>query len=163
MPQDEFVSKEDFIDRVRKAHDRWYAAAARIPAGQWTAPLSGNPSWTLKDLQAHMTWSEREMINVLRSRIFEGSEWWNLPTDERNQRIYLQNRDRNLENIRQDAQESSAALLAELDQLTEADFTDLAQFQGMPADWMPWDVLAGNSYRHYDEHLPDVEALLETQ
>jgi hypothetical protein len=26
----------------------------------------------------------------------------------------------------------------------------------MPEDWEPWQVIAGNTYEHYQEHIPDI-------
>ena len=50
--------------------------------------------WSVKDLVAHITWSEREMVGVLAARALAGSDLWSLTNDERNEIVYQQNRDR---------------------------------------------------------------------
>jgi len=118
-------------------------------------------TWSLKDLIAHLAWYEGEMVNVLRARAFVGSALWDLPQDERNAAIFELNEGRPLGDVRAEGQQRSAELWAELEQLTDVDLNDPARFPGMPEDWIPGAVFASNTYEHYDQHLPGVEAWLE--
>lgn len=117
--------------------------------------------WSLKDIIAHVTWGEREMVGVLEARALVGSDLWNVSTDERNAAVYEQNRDRPLGDVLAEAQEIHAQLFTALEMLTDEDLNDPQRFQDMPADWIPWKLIAGNSYGHYDEHSPSIRAWLE--
>ena len=55
--------------------------------------------WSVKDLVAHITWSESEMVGVLAGRALVGSDLWSLTNDERNEIVYQQNRDRPLDEV----------------------------------------------------------------
>ena len=46
----------------------------------------------MKDILSHITWFEREMVDMLQTRTLKGSKLWELPQDERNRIIYEQNR-----------------------------------------------------------------------
>ncbi len=75
---------------------------------------------------------------------FNGSELWNQPTDQRSQAIH------------------DPYQPARLDDLpAEAGLPDPGRFAGMPADWQPWDILAGNTYHHYSERRLDVQTWLQ--
>jgi hypothetical protein len=38
---------------------------------------------------------------------------------------------------------------------------DPGRFTDMPPDWLPWDLLAQNTYEHYQDHLLDFTARLK--
>ena len=58
-----------FLDELRAARAEWEAALAEIPSERMTEPgLAGG--WSVKDLIAHVAWSEREMIGVIRDHLF---------------------------------------------------------------------------------------------
>ncbi len=127
-------------------------------AGPQHMLVPGPGGWTLKDISAHLAWFEAEMVQLLQTHALEkGSDLWNLATDERNQAIYEQNRDRALGEVLAWAEQVYAALLAELNTLSDADLQDPARL-GMPPEWVPWQILAGNTYEHYRAHAADARA-----
>jgi len=44
--------------------------------------------------------------------------------------------------------------------LAEADLTDAGRFADMPGDWVPWQLLAENTYTHYRDHMPAIRTWL---
>jgi hypothetical protein len=116
--------------------------------------------WSFKDLIAHVTWSERQMVGMLRARALVGSELWQLSQDERNAAIF-KNRHHPLDEVREDAREVFAHLLEELEGLIEEEVHDSGRFPGMPAELPPWRIIAGNTFWHCREHTGDIRAWLE--
>ncbi len=116
--------------------------------------------WSIKDLIAHITWSENEMVGMLKARALVGSELWELSTDERNQIVYLQNKDRPLEEVVSEARHIFTQLLSLLEGLEDPELYDAAYFKDLPTDWLPWRIIAGNTYLHYQEHRKDLQAWL---
>ena len=45
-------------------------------------------------------------------------------------------------------------------EMTEEDLINPANFGEMPTDWIPWQVIASNTYKHYQNHLPQIQALI---
>lgn len=151
------VKKPEFVTRTRHARQQWDRTITGIPRQEMTAPgFCG--SWSVKDVIAHITWYEREMINVLQTRTFAGSSLWELPVDERNAAIFRENKDRNLVAVLEDANATFDVLMTLLDSLTDAELSDPASFPGMPLDWQPWQVIASNTYEHYEDHTAQAEA-----
>jgi hypothetical protein len=44
--------------------------------------------------------------------------------------------------------------------LDDHDLNDASRFTGLPLQWRPWQFIASNTFGHYDDHAPGVEAWL---
>lgn len=149
------MTKDELLKRIRESRGRWDEALAGLDDIQLLQPgFAGK--WTAKDVIAHIAWHEREMIGVSRARTLAGSEWWSRSTDERNEAIFQANRERPLDEVRGEAAQVYAELLGALQTLSDEELVDAGRFANMPADWLPWQVIAGNTYEHYEDHLPAV-------
>ena len=120
-------------------------------------------NWFLKDIIAHITWHEQEMVGLIQAHALVGSELWNLPTDERNAAIYEQVKDLPLEQVLADSEQVHQLLLDALPTLSDEDLIDPSSFPNMPPDWQPWMIIAQNTYEHYEDHMKDVEKWLADQ
>jgi hypothetical protein len=117
--------------------------------------------WTVKDVIAHITWHEKEMLELLRSRRLAGSQLWTLPLHERNNAIFEENRHRLLDDVLQESRQVYPQLLSEIEHLEDADLTDPTRIADMPPDWKLYDLLTDNTYDHYNDHSTDLRAWLE--
>lgn len=160
MMEDGPMSKHDFLTKVYEARAIYAAALARVPAAR--REIRQQPGgWSVKDVLAHVVWSEREMIGLLRDRSMEsGSDLWIVAQDERNRQVYEQNKDRPLSEVLAEADHTYAALVSLIEMLSDEDLNNPARFTGMPADWLPWRVLAGSTYKHYLEHADDLKLFM---
>lgn len=152
------MDKPTFLEKLRTSRARWEAALARLDQSQMETPGKAGP-WSVKDIIAHLTWFEREMVGLLNARALVGSALWNLPQDERNAAIYAENRHRPLYQVLAEAPKVYRQMLAGVEGLSDEELNDPKRFINMPEDWVPWEILAQNSYEHYDAHLPDIEKL----
>jgi len=144
------------LDLVNTTWAQWQTALGQVERSRMEQPHVGE--WSVKDLVVHVTWSEIEMVGMLREHSLAlASPHWMLSTDARNQAIYEENRARALEVILAEAQAVHAELLVEMRKLGDADLNDPSRYAGMPEDWVPWQILAGSTYRHYAEHTEDLE------
>ncbi len=149
------VLKEEFLRKVREAYAKWDALIATLGDEEWLRPAFGG--WSLKDIVAHLVWHEQEMLGLLETRTLAGSEMWLWPLNDRNQAIYEQNRERPLEEVRAEAKEARARLLSLLEGLSQEELNDPGRFKDMPPEWTPADLLADNTYLHYQDHLADLQ------
>ena len=156
------MDRTDFFDTLHAARGRWDALVEGIPAERMAEPgLPGG--WSVKDTIAHVTWSEREMVGVIRERALVGSPLWALDQDARNAAVYEEHRDRPLAEVMADERAVWAELLPALESLTGEDLTDRARFRemdGLPPDVLPWHIFAGSTFRHYDDHSATIRAWL---
>jgi hypothetical protein len=93
-------------------------------------------------------------VPIMYTHVVAGSELWKLSDDERNEIEYQQNRERPLQEIRSEEQQAYADLLAAAQTLSDEDLNDPHRFQQMPEEWVPWQLFAGNSFKHYQDHMP---------
>jgi uncharacterized protein (TIGR03083 family) len=155
------MDRTEFLDTLKTARAEWDALLAQISPARMTEPgVEGD--WTIKDVVAHITWFEREMVGVIRARALVGSDLWDLPQDQRNAAILAQNRLRPLDEVLAEARLVYPQLVEAVQTLDDQDLHDPGRFAGMPADWLPWSVIAGNSFEHYSAHAADVRSRLNT-
>ena len=151
---------QQLIDKIQTAWLAWEKLTK--PVSQDRLSRMGTAGdWSLKDIIAHITWFEREMVGLIRAHALVGSELWNLPTDERNAAIYEQTKDQPLEQVLAESQQVHQQLMEALPSLSDDDLTDPSTFPNMPPDWQPWMIIAQNTYEHYEDHMRDVQNWLD--
>lgn len=155
----EIMTKSGFLAALEVERARWEELIEQISPAWMLTPVTG--AWTVKDILAHISWYEKEMVQMLHTRLFSGSELWDLPQDERNRAIYRQNLSRSLDDILAETTQVYQEMTREIKKLTDEDLNDPARFPGMPAALAPWQILAGNSYRHYRDHMPEIQNWLD--
>ena len=153
------MDKTMFISTLKKAREEWDALLAQVGEEQMLQPGAAG-KWSVKDVIAHVTWGEREITPVMRAHVLAGSELWNLSDDERNEIVYQQNRDRSLHEIMNEEQQAYADLLAAAQTLSDEDLNDSHRYKQMPEEWVPWQLYAGNTFKHYQDHMPSIREWL---
>jgi uncharacterized protein (TIGR03083 family) len=155
------MTKAEFLDRLRSGRAEWDTLIGQIDEAQMTEPgVVGD--WSVKDIIAHVTWSEREMVGMLRARALVGSDLWTRPQDDRNAAVFEQNRDRPLPDVLAEARAVGQQLIELAEGLSDDELNDASRFADMPPDWLPWRIIVGNTYRHYPEHVEAIRAWQDT-
>jgi len=153
----ERITKSEFLAQVSRSRAHWDELVGQVaPEEMQLAGFCGE--WSLKEVMAHVLWHEREMLAMLQRRSFGGSPYWELPTDERNERIHQEMRTLALTAVRAQASQTYEGLMEHLQALPEESLNDAAAFPGMPEEWRLWEVLASNTYEHYADHSRQAEA-----
>lgn len=119
--------------------------------------------WSVKDVVAHVNWYERQMVELLEQRALAGSEHWELPANALNVASYEEDKDLPLGEVLAESNRVFVQLWALVSELEDEDLVDAARFDRMPEDWEPWQVIASNTFEHYQEHIPDIRAWLAEQ
>lgn len=155
------MDKATFVQALTEARAQWDALLAEVGQERMLDPGAAG-KWSVKDIIAHILWSEREMAPIIQTHILDGSELWNLPQDDRNEVVYQQNRDRPIEEILAEAQQVYAQLFEAVQTLSDEDLNDPYRFKNMPEDWVPWRIIAGCSFDHYRDHSRSIREWLAT-
>jgi uncharacterized damage-inducible protein DinB len=154
------MNKAQLVEAIQRARAEWDALLARVPPAGYEQPGAAG-TWTLKDVIAHLAWHEREVAQALQARDFtNSSDWWLLPTDERNRRIYEAHREIPLAKVIAEAHLAYTDLLAAVQSLSEDELNDASRFTNHPPDAAPWEIVAQNSYEHYQDHMDDLRSRL---
>ena len=155
-------SVQQLTEAIQNDWTNWEALLAQVNKEDLNS--SGVAAdWSMKDIIAHITWHEKEMVGLISAHALVGSELWNLPTDERNAAIYEEVKDQPVEQVLAESEQVHQQLLDALPSLSDQDLTDPSGFPNMPPDWQPGMLIAQNTYEHYQDHIQDVERWLEEQ
>jgi hypothetical protein len=157
MPMDSAPTQSEFLERIRVSRSKLDDFVKSIDPMFMTAPGACG-DWSVKDILAHITWHEQEMFNVALTRTLAGSDLWNVSLELRNQTIYEENRDRELKDVLDDYKVVFESMMEALASLTNEDLLDASHFAGMPSNWKPWEVIASNTWEHYDDHSAGLAA-----
>jgi len=151
------MDKTTFMKMLQETRGQWEELLAQIDEEHMLQP-GATGKWSVKDVIAHVMDGERELVQIMHTHVVTGSELWNLSDDERNEIVYQQNRERPLQEIMSEEQQAYANLLAAAQTLSDDDLNDPHHFQQMPEEWVPWRIFAGNSFKHYQDHMPALRA-----
>jgi len=155
------MDKATFLETLRTTRTEWEALLAQVGEERMLEPGAAG-TWSVKDIIAHIMWGEREMLGVCQQHALVGSELWNMTDDERNPIMVAEQHDRPLQDILSEERQVYAQLLAAVQSLSDEDFDDPHRFRYMPDDWLPWQVIAGCSYKHYKDHMPSIQDWLHS-
>jgi uncharacterized damage-inducible protein DinB len=148
------MDKATSLKTLIETRAAWEALLAQIDEEQMQKPGAAGKR-SVKDVIAHVASGESEIVPVLRTHVLAGSVW-NLSDDERDEIEYQQNKDRPLHDIVNEERQAYTALLEVVEQLIDEDLNDPHCFKNMPAEWRPWQLIAGDSFKHYEDHMPSL-------
>jgi len=149
------LNKNALLEAITTEYDHWQKLIEKISPEKWVR-RDVRGKWSVKDIIAHIAWYEREMISLINMRQLIDSELWDRATDERNQIIFEQNKNRSLKDVIEESGIIHGDFIHALNTLSDEDLLDASHFKDMPGDWVPWKIIAGNSYEHYRQHIPDL-------
>ena len=155
------MEKSELIRRIGTARRGWDELLGRVDDGVVLRP-GAEGELSAKDLVAHVTWYEREVVRMLRTRAMDVSGLWALGPDERNAAIFHEASGMSLEDVRAESARVFTALMEQLELLPEEAYQDAARFTDMPPECEPWKLIAGNTIWHYPDHTGAIQRLLDT-
>lgn len=146
------------IEAIEAARGNWDYVINLIPEDkrEWKP---WPDAWSLKDIIAHVAWHDDQMIELAETKDLIGSPWWDLPTDERNDKIYEQYKDMPIGEVLAFANETYTRMMTALRTLSDEDMNDAKRFTDMPENWIPWRMIASNSYEHYLRHIGQIRTI----
>jgi uncharacterized damage-inducible protein DinB len=152
------MTKAMLLETLRARRAEWDAALAEVPIERMTEPgVAG--AWSVKDIVAHLTYYERWFADRLQEQL-RGDPY--IPTaldfmgDARNDVLYEQNRERPLDEVLADSRATFQRLLAGVEAHSEAFLTTPQHFEGAPGPVLIWQMLRGDVYDHYPQHIPAI-------
>jgi hypothetical protein len=153
------MTHQEFLSLLLPARTEWEAALNDVGEERMNHIVYGE--WTAKDLIAHVSWFVKEMVGVLRQKALIGSELWRLTNDERNAILFKENQGRELKVVLEEDKRVYGQFLELFNTLSDDDLNNATHFREMPPDWIPWQVLRGNTYKHYEEHARELKEWLK--
>lgn len=165
---EELTSKEELLAAIRDERAALEEAVEAVEAapgeGMMLEPVFDG-GWSVKDTLAHITvweqlmigWVEQSLRGEEPQRPITGDDW----VDRLNARLYEENRDKPLDEVRQEFASSYREALALIQRVEEDDLFDPERFpwrDGSPL----WQMVAANTNWHYKDHreaIADIAAV----
>jgi uncharacterized protein (TIGR03083 family) len=154
------MNKAEFLAAIQTERAELDSLLAQVDKARMTQP-GAEGEWSVKDVVAHIAWHEREMIGLLQARALAGSDLWNLPLHERNAAIFQQNQARTLDDVLAEAREAFQQFWEAVQTLSGEELADPRKFRDMPDEWLPWKLIAENSFEHYHDHSRSLRTWLD--
>ena len=117
--------------------------------------------WSVKDLLAHLTMWEAELIKLLwqakQGQKPSSIHFSHISVDELNERWKNEMQDRDLERVMADFQSVRNQTIRRVDAFSDKDLNDAKRYGWL--DGKPlWEWIAGDSFQHEAEHLEQITA-----
>lgn len=139
--------RDELLARVRASHARLEQAISALTPEQTEAEVLDD-GWSVKATLAHITWWEQLPLHAIAGvpdeDILPGEEF---DLDRANAKLLARNRVRPQGELRDAFDASYASILSALQTLPTARLDEPSPYGGTLAD-----LIAGNTYLHYDEH-----------
>ena len=117
--------------------------------------------WSVKDMLAHISWYQREEVELFGETGVVASPLWEVDQERRNELLFDQNRDRPLDDVLAEFRYEFERLLSLVERLSEEELTTPGRFAGTSAERPPWRVIATHSYEHDREHMEMIRGWLD--
>lgn len=159
---EEFVDRAELLRRLDREYRRFHEVIAPLSPDQLRAPgVVG--AWSIAEVMAHFIAHEqfalRELGYALRGERYDSGE---IDTDAMNAQAVAERRARTPAETLQAWDDSYRQVVAAVRALSDADFDPGGPVAQLLDDSIDG-ALANNSYDHYAEHLPEIEAWARQQ
>ena len=156
------ATKAELVEAMISARTELDSLIDQIKHSTMTLP-GASGEWSVKDIIAHITSYDRWLALTLALRSQKPPDIWieDIPLDEFNHRLFIENRDMPLEEVLQKSREVWGQILEETSARTETYLFTKQSVQGYPDKFRPCDILRSESYGHYLDHVPGLRAWLE--
>jgi hypothetical protein len=152
-------SKLQLLQAITASRNEWDGLIAKIPLRRLAEPVAPG-GWSFKDIIAHVTEYDRHLVLSLALRLQKPPKLWldDLSLDEFNARLHEQIADCDAEDILRDSQQVFQELIGEVKNHTEAYLFGTHRVDGVTYDVIPYQMLKSESYGHYRDHIPAIQA-----
>ncbi len=157
------TNKDEMLVQARNGWWRFQRALAQLEQNEMTeSPIEGN--WTVKDIIAHIAFWEQNLLTWMQETIDgrplsrpEGG-LTEETVDALNAENYRRNELRSIHEVLADAAAIHEALMDALLHIPE-DPND-ERYRVWRSGEPPWELIAGDTYAHYEEHIGPIEEYL---
>lgn len=161
---DEILSAAALRERVAQSYADLSSAADALSAAQIERP-GAQDDWSVKDILAHVSFWHNRLAALLEAvlsgtaptPLSEPGEDIAATVDRVNAAHYAATKDLPAGTVRADLEHSYARVAATLARLRDADLADTGALSTLLGGSV-LELIAGDTYGHYEEHLPALQA-----
>lgn len=156
----------ELVEVMKMERANWTALLLEIGVSRLADPgVEGD--WSIKDIVAHLTHYENAVADWL-TALLNGApkppaEFAGLSMDERNALIYERHHTRSLAEVLADSERAFKRSIDVVRRLRDEQLHDLEFTRRFGVDYSAHDLIEGDTYGHYREHITSVRAWLAGQ
>ncbi len=159
----EQIDKASILDQMHTQYAMLEKILTPLDAAQMTT-AGVNGDWSIKDVLAHMTAWHHRLLNILHAARRNEEPTISGPAsdeevDRLNEQFYQEQKFRPLDEVLNDFRTFYPQIVEAVQAMNEEDLLDPLRFAWMGGVPL-WQVVAGDTYEHYEEHLPSIQAWL---
>ncbi len=168
MTDSQPVSRMELLGKIEEGWNAFQSYLKTLTDDQLTK-LTDAQGWTVKDHLTHLVVWEDGVYALLEKQ--PRAEWMGLDSqtlasgdyDKMNAIIQQHEKDKPLAEVLKQSQEVHQRLVNKIKMLTDADLTrPCREFQSDSSSTTPIiNLISGNTYGHYEEHQPWIEAIVK--
>ena len=157
-------TKSELIQAMLAARARFDSLLDSIPRPTMVLPGASH-EWSVKDIVAHMNSYDRWLGLGLALRGQKPPDSWveDIPLDQFNHRLFLENRELPLEEVLRQSHDLWDLILLETRAASESYLFSEQSVEGVSFKFRPCDLLKSESYGHYLDHVPALTRWLDKQ
>ena len=108
--------------------------------------------WYLKDVIAHITWYEKELLDVLEKKSMAESEFWNMGIEERNDMIFDNTQNQTLNDLLIESKTTFDDLVGKIQTISDDDLNSDTYIKRKEGTRITHDFIGGITFWHYEDH-----------
>jgi Protein of unknown function (DUF1706) len=161
------MTKDQLLERIEREHATFAGSFAQLSDAQMTQPGVEN-EWSIKDILAHISLWHRRMSYLIDCALHDEpfaplrreGEDGGAAIDRVNAENEAANKHRPLAEVRAEYVQAYDQALANVARLTDDDLGADSRLSAFLGGSLP-ELIAGDTYEHYQEHLPAIKAWAE--
>lgn len=157
----EEFTQESLLAKIREGRKGFEQVLARVPESRLESPVL-HDGWSVKDVLGHLAFWQARQVGRFETLRAGGTPEPLTDMDGLNARVLADARQLSLQEVRHSEAESYRRFLAMVEGATPDELFEPGHFPALQnnafVNWIP-----GDSWGHYEEHLPEILAWLEKE
>jgi Protein of unknown function (DUF1706) len=153
---DEEMNKAKLLEILRTTRAEWDSALTAIPKELLSKPNTLD-AWAIKDHITHLTnyegWFADRIDEALHGIVYHPVAMDAMPFEERNKVVYEMHRNDPLDEVLAKSKAAHEKLLKGVEAQSDDFLLKPQMFEGVPHPMIIWEMLRGDVYGHYAEHI----------
>ncbi|MFX0123760.1 MAG: hypothetical protein ACFFAE_08990 [Candidatus Hodarchaeota archaeon] len=150
------MNKRTFLKKIRYRREHWESTIDTIINRGLERELCSK-NWRIKDVIAHITWYDKNILEALKNKSIVGSEFWNMSIDDRNEMIFNETQNMTLNEVLKVSKNTFNSLILSIEDMSDEELNS-DDFIQRKEKRITWDFIGAGNFWHYEDHE---DALIE--
>ena len=111
------MNKKTLLKKIRYRREHWdFTISTLVKRGLGMEFIS--KKWRIKDVIAHITWYDKEILKAIENKSIVESKFWNLSIDDRNEMIFKNTQEKTLDEVVKESKSTFDNLILKIEELS---------------------------------------------